>query len=86
MNLCGLFNLALVIMLYVTFFCLVGSYCLVRQLVPEVEQWWKFILRAYFIGFYGGFFFSSGCLAMVIAVERCVCVTLLLRTATLVKT
>ena len=70
MNLC-LFSLALVIMLYVTFFRLAGSYCLVRQLVPKVEQWWKFIVRACFIGFYGGFF-SSGCLTTLITVERCV--------------
>ena len=85
MNLC-LFSLALVDMLYVTFFYLVSSYCLVGQLFPEAGEWWKFFVRKYFAGLYAGFLFSSGCLTMVIAVERCVCVTLPLKAATLVKT
>ena len=85
MNVC-LFSLALVDMLYVTFFYLVSSYCLVGQLFPEVGEWWKIFVRKYFAGLYAGFLFSSGCLTMVIAVERCVCVTLPLKAATLVKT
>ena len=85
MNLC-LFSLALVDMFYVTFFYLASSYCLVGQQFPEVGEWWKIFVRKYFAGLYAGFLFSSGCLTMVIAVERCVCVTLPLKAATLVKT
>ena len=85
MNLC-LFSLALVDMLYATFLYLVSSYCLVGQLFPEAGEWWKFHARKYFAGLYMGFLASSGCLTMVIAVERCVCVTLPLKAATLVKT
>ena len=85
MNLC-LFSLALVDMLYVTFFYLVSSYCLVGQLRPELEEWWKYFTRKYFTGLFKGFLTSSGCLTMVIAFERCVCVTLPLKAATLVKT
>ena len=85
MNLC-LFSLALVDMLYVTFFYLVGSYCLVGQLRPDLEEWWKYFTRKYFTGLFEGFLTSSGLLTMVIAVERCVCVTLPLKAATLVKT
>ena len=85
MNLC-LFSLALVDMLYVTFFYLVGSYCLVGQLRPDLEEWWKYFTRKYFTGLFEGFLTSSGLLTMLIAVERCVCVTLPLKAATLVKT
>ena len=85
MNLC-LFSLALVDMLFITFFCLAGSYCHVGLLRPEVEDWWKYFVLKYFTGLYRGFMISSGCLTMVIAVERCLCVTLPLKAATLVKT
>ena len=85
MNLC-LFSLALVDMLFIMFFYLVCSYCIIGQLQPEVEEWWKFFARKYFHGLFVGFLASSGCLTMVIAVERCVCVTLPLKAATLVKT
>ena len=85
MNLC-LFSLALVDMLYVMFFYLMGSYCHVGLLLPEVEDWWKYFVRDKFTGIYRGFLYSSGCLTMVIAVERCLCVTLPLKAATLVKT
>ena len=85
MNLC-LFSLALVDLLYITFFYLIGSYCLVGQLLPEVEEWLKYFMRKYFTGLYRGFLYSSGCLTTVIAVERCLCVTLPLKAATLVKT
>ena len=85
MNLC-LFSLALVDLLFITFFYLGGSYCLVGQFQPELEEWWKYFARKYFTGLYRGFLSSSGCLTMVIAVERCLCVTLPLQAATLVKT
>ena len=85
MNLC-LFSLALVDMLFIGFFFLVGSYCLVGEPRPEVEEWWKYFVLKYFTGPYRGFMISSGLLTTVIAVERCVCVTLPLKAATLVKT
>ena len=85
MNLC-LFSLALVDMFFITFFYLVCSYCIIGQMQPEAEEWWKFFARTYFYGSFVGFLASSGCLTMVIAVERCVCVTLPLKAATLVKT
>ena len=85
MNLC-LFSLALVDMLFIMFFYLVCSYCIIGQLQPEVEEWWKYFARKYFHGSFVGFLASSGLLTMVIAVERCVCVTLPLKAATLVKT
>ena len=85
MNLC-LFSLALVDVLFITFFYLVSSYCIVGQLRPELEEWWKYFARKCFTGLFRGFLYSSGCLTMVIAVERCVCVTLPLKAATLVKT
>ena len=73
-------------MLYVMFFYLMGSYCHIGLLLPEVEDWWKYFVRDKFTGIYRGFLYSSGCLTMVIAVERCVCVTMPLKAATLVKT
>ena len=85
MNLC-LFSLALADMLFVTFFYVICSFCLVGQLRPELEEWWKYFARKYFTGLFRGFLYSSGLLTMVIAVERCVCVTLPLKAATLVKT
>ena len=69
MNLC-LFSLALVDMLFIVFFYLVCSYCIIGQLQPEVEEWWKYFARKYFHGLFVGFLASSGCLTMVIGVER----------------
>ena len=85
MNLC-LFSLALVDMLFITFFFLVSSYCIVGHLRCELEEWWKYFARKYFTGLFRGFLYTSGLLTMVIAVERCVCVSLPLKAATLVKT
>ena len=85
MNLC-LFSLALADMLFVTFFYVICSFCLVGQLRPELEEWWKYFARKYFTGLFRGFLYTSGLLTMLIAVERCVCVTLPLKAATLVKT
>ena len=85
MNLC-LFSLAWVDMLYVASLYLVGSHCHLRLFRPELGGWWKVVARKYFTGLFVGFLSSSGLLTMVIAVERCVCVTLPLKAATLVKT
>ncbi|XP_076450092.1 uncharacterized protein LOC143286416 [Babylonia areolata] len=89
MNLC-LFCLALVDLCYVTFFYLVVSHCLVGRLYPGDEvattQWWKYFTRKYFTGVYRGFLYSSGCLTALISAERCVCVVLPLKAASLVRT
>ena len=85
MNLC-LFSLALVDLSFVTCFYLVVSFCLVEHVWPEDGQWWKNFARKYFTGLYRGFLYSSGCLTMLIAIERCVCVTWPLRAASLVRT
>nr|KAG5712161.1 hypothetical protein BaRGS_014511 [Batillaria attramentaria] len=81
-----LFSLSLVDMAYVALFFMVGSYCLVGEITPGYEEWWKYFARKYFTGLYRGFLYTSGCLTMVIALERCVCVALPLKVATLIKT
>ncbi|XP_076435247.1 uncharacterized protein LOC143275069 [Babylonia areolata] len=48
--------------------------------------WWKWTVRKYVRGLHRGFLFSSGCLTMLISVERCVCVWLPLKAASLVST
>ncbi|KAL8568173.1 hypothetical protein ACOMHN_027696 [Nucella lapillus] len=85
MNLC-LFCLALVDFLFVTFFYLVTSYCVVGYFYPEAEQWWNYFTRKHFTGIYHGFLYSSGCLTALIALERCVCVVLPLKAASLLRT
>nr|KAG5693114.1 hypothetical protein BaRGS_014064 [Batillaria attramentaria] len=81
-----LFSLALVDLLFVALFFLTGSYCLVGQFRPDVQNWWKFFARKYFTGLYRGFLYTSGCLTMIIAVERCLCVAMPLKAANLIKT
>ena len=86
MNLC-LFCLALVDMLFVALFFTVSSYCVVADYVDaEVAGWWKMMTRKYVTGLYRGFLFSSGCLTMIISVERCLCVFLPMKAMTLMKT
>ena len=38
------------------------------------------------VGLHAGFLYSSGCLTMLIAVERCLCVAMPLKAANLVRT
>ncbi|KAL8568174.1 hypothetical protein ACOMHN_027697 [Nucella lapillus] len=85
MNLC-LFCLALCDLLFVAFFYVISSYCMVGYISPEVEQWWNYFARKHFTGIYRGFLFSSGCLTALIALERCVCVVLPLKAASLLRT
>ena len=86
MNLC-LFCLALVDMLFVALFFTMSSYCVVADYVDaEVAGWWKMMTRKYVTGLYRGFLFSSGCLTMIISVERCLCVFLPMKAVTLMKT
>ena len=86
MNLC-LFCLALVDMLFVALFFTLSSYCALGNYVDaEVARWWKTITRKYVTGIYRGFLFSSGCLTMIISVERCLCVFLPMKAVTLMKT
>ena len=86
MNLC-LFCLALVDMLFVALFFTLSSHCALGNYVDaEVARWWKIITRKYLTGVYRGFLFSSGCLTMIISVERCLCVFLPMKAMTLMKT
>nr|KAG5712026.1 hypothetical protein BaRGS_020752 [Batillaria attramentaria] len=85
MNMC-LFSLALVDMSFVFTFFLHGSHCLVGRFRPDLKSWWDFTMRKNFTGLQRGFLISSGCLTMIIAVERCLCVTLPLKASILIKT
>ncbi|KAL8618733.1 hypothetical protein ACOMHN_015144 [Nucella lapillus] len=85
MNLC-LFCLALVDLLFVFFFYLISSHCIVGYFYPGVMQEWNYFARKHFTGIYRGFLYSSGCLTALIALERCVCVVLPLKAASLLRT
>ncbi|XP_025101169.1 probable G-protein coupled receptor 32 [Pomacea canaliculata] len=85
MNLC-LFCLALVDLLFVALFYTIGTYCIVGYFRPDIQDWWKWSVRCYVTGVYRAFLFSSGCLTMVIAVERCVCVLYPMKAENLIQT
>ena len=84
MNLC-LFCLALVDMLFITLFYIMSSHCMLGSVDKEIINWWKLVTRKYLTGLYRGFLFSSGCLTMIISVERCVCVFLPMKAVAIVK-
>nr|KAG5713991.1 hypothetical protein BaRGS_020319 [Batillaria attramentaria] len=81
-----LFSLALVDMAFVALFLVTNSHCLLGFFRPDLEGWWKVYERKYFAGLHRGFLISSGCLTTIVAVERCLCVTLPLKAASLIKT
>ena len=85
MNLC-LFCLSLVDGMFIFFFSLVGSHCLVRFFRPDLQTWWKWSVHSYTLGLVRGSLLCSGCLTMIISVERCVCVFLPLRATSLIRT
>ena len=85
MNLC-LFCLSLVDGMFVFFFSLSSSSCLVQLFRPDLQTWWKWVMISYFAGISKGSLLCSGCLTMIISVERCVCVFLPLRATTLIRT
>ncbi|XP_076464107.1 uncharacterized protein LOC143296183 [Babylonia areolata] len=86
MNLC-LFCLSLVDLLFISFFTLSGSHCLVGLVSgPGIAAWWKWSVHKHVMGLYRGFLLCSGCLTMIISVERCVCVFLPLKAASLMRT
>lgn len=85
MNLC-LFCLAFVDMLFIALFYAMSSHCMLGNVDTEIINWWKLITRKYLTGLYRGFLFSSGCLTMIISVERCVCVFLPMKAVAMVKT
>ena len=85
MNLC-LFCLSLVDGMFVFVFSLFSSHCLVRLFRPDLETWWKWSVHSYTLGLVKGFLLCSGCLTMIISVERCVCVFLPLRATSLIRT
>nr|KAG5709228.1 hypothetical protein BaRGS_017980 [Batillaria attramentaria] len=86
MNLC-LFSLASVDMLFVGLYYFSGLYCLVGEFGdPELAEWLKWTLRQSMTGLHTGFMLSSGCLTAIISVEKCVCVFLPMKAATLMRT
>ncbi|KAL8576953.1 hypothetical protein ACOMHN_024229 [Nucella lapillus] len=85
MNLC-LFSLAFVDLMYLTSKFAMASYCLVDESNFRLREVWKYTVRKNAVNFVFGFLYSSGCLTMIIAVERCVCVVLPMKAATIMKT
>ena len=85
MNLC-LFCLSMVDGMFVVFIFLAYSHCWVRLFRPDLQTWWKWLVHSYVAGLYRGFLLCSGCLTMIISVERCVCVFLPLRATSLIRT
>ena len=80
MNLC-LFCLSLVDGMFVFFFSLHTFCCF----TPDIEECtWS--VHSNVAGIYRAFLISSGCLTMIISVERCVCVFLPLRATSLIRT
>ena len=85
MNLC-LFCLSLVDGMFVIFYSLAGSHCLAHFFRPDLETWWKWSVHSRALGLLRGSLLCSGCLTMIISVERCVCVFLPLRATSLIRT
>nr|KAG5686920.1 hypothetical protein BaRGS_020729 [Batillaria attramentaria] len=85
MNLC-LFSLSIVDMFCVLIWFLLGSFCLVGHYLEDFRDLWKWQVRKYLRGFHRGFYYSSGCLTMIVAVERCICVALPFKAQSLVRT
>ena len=85
MNLC-LFCLSLVDGMFVFSLSMLSSSCLVRFFRPGLQTWWLMTVNIYVGGLYRGFLLCSGCLTMIISVERCVCVFLPLRATSLIRT
>ena len=85
MNLC-LFCLSLVDGMFVISLSLASSHCLVRFFRPDLQAWWKWSVQSYALGLIRGSLLCSGCVTMIISVERCVCVFLPLRATSLIRT
>jgi len=85
MNLC-LFCLSMVDGMSIAFMFLGGTSCLVSAVWPDLQTGWKFLIRMHVMGALRGFLLCSGCLTMIISVERCVCVFLPLRATSLIRT
>ena len=85
MNLC-LFCLSLLDGMLVVFMSLACTYCVVRFFRPDLQTWWKYSVRIRVFGLVRALVLCSGCLTMIISVERCVCVFLPLRATSLIRT
>ncbi|XP_076471185.1 uncharacterized protein LOC143301065 [Babylonia areolata] len=87
MNLC-LFTLALVDFMYLLCMFLSTFYCPAALLSPDPlwEQTLKWQIRKHVINFVYAFWYSSGTITAIISTERCLCVTLPLRSASLFTT
>ena len=85
-NLC-LFCLSLVDGMLVISSSLISSdHCLAHLFRPDLETWWKWSVHSYALGLVRGSLLCSGCVTMIISVERCVCVFLPLRATSLIRT
>ncbi|XP_025104682.1 uncharacterized protein LOC112570473 [Pomacea canaliculata] len=85
MNLC-LFCLAFVDLLYVTAQFIMISYCFLGTFMPSQVSFFRWTLLARCLNFIYGSAYVSGCVTMIIAVERCVCVMFPMKAATLIST
>ena len=85
MNLC-LFCLSMVDGMFIALMFVGGTNCLISAVWPDLQTGWKFSIRMHTMGALRGFLLCSGCLTMIISVERCVCVFLPLRATSLIRT
>ncbi|XP_025104653.1 uncharacterized protein LOC112570449 [Pomacea canaliculata] len=84
MNLC-LFCLAFIDLMFLIVLIIGVSFCFIGFFLPKQEQFWRWILTRHTVNFAYGFVHSSGCLTMIIAVERWVCVMFPMKAATLIS-
>nr|KAG5688563.1 hypothetical protein BaRGS_002778 [Batillaria attramentaria] len=85
MNLC-LFVLALVDTVYLVSVFVIGVHSFIGLWAQDVGQKYDVTMSLYFSWFMWGMRAASGCITMVIAVERCVCVVFPLRANSIMRT
>ncbi|XP_025104667.1 uncharacterized protein LOC112570459 [Pomacea canaliculata] len=85
MNLC-LFCLAFTDLMFLASYALIVSYCLIGIAFPDEKDFYKWFFMKHGLYFKFGFGHSSGCLTMIIAVERCVCVVFPIKSSSVIST
>ncbi|XP_025105251.1 uncharacterized protein LOC112570825 [Pomacea canaliculata] len=85
MNLC-LFCLGFSDLMYLVTMFIMASYCFIAVAFPGEEEFWKAFLSKYILSFDYGFGIFSGCVTMIIAVERCVCVMFPMKSSSVIST
>lgn len=63
-----------------------NSSCIIGLFLPNQKQFWGRVLIKNSLNFMNGFSYSTGCLTMIIATERCACVMFPMHIATFMKT